>query len=100
MGNVFLGYVSRYSGSFDLGDTLKYPKMCLDKSINMTEGVSYYRGQKEMAFVIGESSGAGSIINMMDKEQTWMYQNGTSAETPGISLGRWARYDNRGTIWI
>jgi hypothetical protein len=100
MNNLFLGYTSRYSGSFDLGDTLSYPKMCLDKSINMTDGVTYYRGQKEYAYVIGQASGAGSIVNMMDGVQTWMYQNGTSAEATGVSLGRWARYDNRGTIYI
>jgi hypothetical protein len=100
MGNVYLAYSSRYSGSFDLGDTLKYPKMCVDKSINMTDGVTYYRGQKEFAYVIGEASDAGSIINMMDGVQTWMYQNGTDATKAGVALGRWARYDNRGTIYV
>jgi len=36
MNNLFLAYSSRYSGSFDLGDTMKYPKMCAHSSINMT----------------------------------------------------------------
>jgi hypothetical protein len=48
MNNLFLAYSSRYSGSFDLGDTMKYPKMCAASSINMTvddDGVQYYRGQ-------------------------------------------------------
>ena len=47
MNNLFLAYDSRYSGSFDLGDTFKYPKMCASHSINMTvndDGVQYYRG--------------------------------------------------------
>lgn len=47
MNNLFLAYSSRYSGSFDLGDTMKYPKMCASSSINMTvngDGVQYYRG--------------------------------------------------------
>jgi hypothetical protein len=30
MNNLYLGYSSRYSGAFDLGDTIKYPKMCAD----------------------------------------------------------------------
>jgi hypothetical protein len=50
MNNLFLAYSSRYSGSFDLGDTMKYPKMCAKHSINMTvkdDGVQYYRGQNE-----------------------------------------------------
>jgi len=28
MNNLFLGYTSKYSGSFDLVETLKYPRMC------------------------------------------------------------------------
>jgi hypothetical protein len=42
--NLFLAYSSRYSGSFDLGDTMKYPKMCASLSTNMTDGLHYYRG--------------------------------------------------------
>ena len=41
--NLFLAYSSRYSGSFDLGDTMKYPKMCASASTNMTDGLHYYR---------------------------------------------------------
>jgi hypothetical protein len=59
--------------------------------------VTYFRGQKELAYVLGEHSTSGSIVNQMDGGQTWMFQNGTTADG---SLGRWARYDNRGTIYI
>jgi hypothetical protein len=97
MNNLFLGYTSRYSGSFDLGDTIQYPKMCADKSVNMTDGVKYYRGQNELAYVIGEDSKSGGIVSMMDTSETWMFQNGTSAE--GL-LGRWDRYWKQGTLFI
>lgn len=51
--NLYLAYVSKYSGSFDLSDTLKYPKMCADVSQNMTDGLTYYRGQNELEYSIG-----------------------------------------------
>jgi hypothetical protein len=54
MNNLFIAYSSKYSGSFDLADTMKYPKMCADGSYNMTNGVTFYRGQKELAYIIGE----------------------------------------------
>jgi len=54
--NQYLGYSSRYSGAFDLLDTFRYPKMCAQKSANLTSGVHYYRGQKEMAYIIGKES--------------------------------------------
>lgn len=98
MNDLLLGYVSRYSGGFDLGDTIKYPKMCADKSENMTDGVTYYRGQWELPYVIGEQSKSGSVVNQMDGEQYWMFQNGTDAN--GL-LGRWDRYgDDQGVINI
>ena len=97
MNNLFLAYSSRYSGSFDLADTLKYPKMCADKSINMTDGVTYYRGQKEDAYVIGSKSSGASAIGQMDNNGVWMFQNGTNAQ--GL-LGRWDRFDAGGTIFI
>jgi len=97
MNNLFLGYESRYSGAFPLVDTLKYPKMCADQSVNMTDGVKYYRGQKPLAYVIGEASSSQGIVNQMDGTQTWMFQNGTNAVG---SLGSWNRFDRSGTIYI
>jgi hypothetical protein len=96
MSNLYLAYSSKYSGSFDLADTLKYPKMCMDFSYNMTEGVSYFRGQNELAYVIGEKSKGATGVNMMDDGGTWMFQNGTSAV--GL-LGRWSK-SRQGTIYV
>jgi len=96
MSNLYLAYSSKYSGSFDLSDTLKYPKMCMDYSYNMTDGVSYYRGQNEFSYVIGEKSKGATGVNMMDDGGTWMFQNGTSAV--GL-LGRWNK-DRQGTLYI
>jgi hypothetical protein len=73
MNNLFLGYDSRYAGSFDLSDTIKYPKMCADKSVNMTDGVTYYRGQEEFPYIIGEHSNSANIINMMGDNPLWMF---------------------------
>ena len=54
----YFAYSSQYSGAFDLGDTMKYPRMCASESINMTGGngtggVQYYRGQHEKSYWIG-----------------------------------------------
>ena len=95
--NLFLGYSSRYSGSFDLGDTLKYPKMCATSSVNFTEGVQYYRGQREYEYNIGEKTDSASVVASMDSGQTWLFQNGTAAT--GL-LGRWDRFAKQGTIYV
>jgi hypothetical protein len=36
--DTYFAYSSAYSGAFDLGDTMKYPRMCASESINMTGG--------------------------------------------------------------
>ena len=36
--DTYYAYSSQYSGAFDLGDTMKYPRMCASESINMTGG--------------------------------------------------------------
>jgi hypothetical protein len=79
MNNIFIAYQSRYSGAFDLLDTFKYPKMCAQQSANLTTGVSYYRGQNSMPYVIGEQSSYGSVVSQMDRGQNWLFQNGSSA---------------------
>lgn len=43
----FYPYTSRYSGGFNLLDTLKIPKACAYKSANLT-AVEYYRGQNAL----------------------------------------------------
>jgi len=80
----FIAYSSRYSGAFDLGDTMKYPRMCASASINMTGGngtggVQYYRGQYEKSYWIGLQSNASATLGRMDRGITWMFQNGTAA---------------------
>ena len=89
MSKVYIGYSSRYSGSFDLLDTFRYPKMCAATSMNMTNGVHYYRGQNELVYVIGEDSSAGSALDDMDRGKSWLFQNGTDATN---WLGRFDEY--------
>jgi hypothetical protein len=60
-------------------------------------GVEYYIGQNELPYSIGKSTEATSAVSMMDKGQTWLFQNGTEA---GPFLGRWSRYDSGGTIYV
>lgn len=60
--------------------------MCADFSYNMTGGIQYYRGQKEMKYLIGEQSKGSEGVNMMDDGGTWLFQNGSNAA--GL-LGRW-----------
>lgn len=55
--------------------------------MNMTDGVEYYRGQNEYAYIIGEKSKGSAAVNMMERSPQWMFQNGTSAV--GL-LGRYA----------
>ena len=98
----YFAYSSQYSGAFDLGDTMKYPRMCASESINMTGGnttggVQYYRGQHEKSYWIGRQSNASRAVGKMDKGVTWLFQNGTSAE--GL-IGRFDRSDKGGTIWV
>lgn len=74
----FFAYSSQYSGAFDLGDTMKYPRMCASESINMTGGngtggVQYYRGQHEKAYWIGRQSNASRALGKMDKGITWLF---------------------------
>lgn len=51
----FIAYNSRYSGSFDLLDTTK-GRMCASSSANLTDGMTYYKGQRENAYYIGQMS--------------------------------------------
>ena len=89
---MLLGYNSRYSGSFDLLDTVNYPKMCADRSIKMeNNNIEYYRGQNELTYVIEENSNPG-IVEMIN---SWMFQNGTNAED---LLGRWDK--TQGILFI
>lgn len=44
LSNHFYAYSALYNGHFDLLNSLKYPKMCLQYSANLTDGITYYRG--------------------------------------------------------
>ena len=52
--NDFIPYNSLYSVGFGLTDTMKVPRPCAFKSLNMT-GVDYYRGQNAYAYTIPEA---------------------------------------------
>lgn len=86
MNNLYQAWSSKYSGSFELLDSLRFPKMCADFSVNMTDGVEYYRGQKEKEYDIGRSSKGSEGVLMMTDGGIWIFQNGTLAD--GL-LGRW-----------
>jgi hypothetical protein len=76
---------------------MRYPKMCASASFNMTDGMKYYRGQNETPYIIGEDSGQGATLAQMDNGQTFLFENGTSAE--GL-IGRWDAVYNGGTIFV
>lgn len=95
--NLYLAWPSKYSGSFELLDSLRYPKMCADFSYNMTDGVQYYRGQKEKEYIIGKSSKGSEGVNMMDDGGIWIFQNGSIAD--GL-LGRWEKNIQSGAIYV
>ena len=77
--NQYIAWNSRYSGAFVLLDTMRYPRMCAKASNNMTDGVNYYKGQRESAYYIGQSSASVDVLNQMDNGQVWIFQNGSSA---------------------
>ena len=51
MPRQFIGYESRYSGSFDLQDTFKtFPRMCAKATVNLTDGINYFRGKNPAVY--------------------------------------------------
>lgn len=92
----FIAYNSRYSGSFDLLDTAK-GRMCASTSVNLTDGLTYYKGQREKAYYIGEESGSAEILNRMDKGHTWLFKNGSAIPK---TFGRFDRYVQSGTVFV
>ena len=92
----FIAYNSRYSGSFDLLDTMK-GRMCASASVNLTDGLLYYKGQKENAYYIGQESSSAEILNRMDKGHTWLFQNGSAINR---NFGRFDRYVQSGTVFV
>lgn len=61
----FTPYVSKYSGGFNLEDSMQIPRPCAFKSSNLT-AVSYYRGQDSTQYKITDQNKNGNIITMMN----------------------------------
>lgn len=40
--------------------------MCASSSVNMTEGMQYYRGQNETPYIIGQQSSVAGALAQMD----------------------------------
>jgi hypothetical protein len=73
--------------------------MCATGSKNITDGVTYYRGQNELAFSLGEKSDVGDIVNSMGSQSNivWNFYNGTSATG---KVGRFVKDEGGGTFYI
>lgn len=69
----FYPYTSRYSGGFNLLDTLKIPRACAYKSANLTE-VEYYRGQNNYSYNIpNENPDNTYVITAMSDEIDFIF---------------------------
>ena len=76
MPRQFIGYESRYSGSFDLQDTFKtFPRMCAKATVNLTDGVNYFRGKNAAIYDVGatDTQGGINVINQMDDDMDWIF---------------------------
>lgn len=60
----FVPYTSRYSGGFPLLDTMRIPRPCAYKSMNMTT-VRYYRGQNDLTYDIYREN-EGNTFSLMN----------------------------------
>lgn len=65
------------------------PRPCAYKSVNLTS-VSYYRGQDQTAYKIGQASTTGNVVTMMDQNSVLVYQNGLNASD--IAVYDWKTY--------
>ena len=70
--NYFTPYISKYSGGFDLLDSMIIPKPCAARSANLTE-VSYYRGQNELQYSISKENPTGTVITQMTDSSEIVY---------------------------
>lgn len=73
--DYFTPYSSKYSGEFNLKDSMIIPRPCAFKSDNLTS-VDYYRGQNEKQYEIAVQNSQGFVITMMDESSVLIYQNG------------------------
>ena len=70
--NYFTPYISKYSGGFDLLDSMIIPKPCAARSANLTS-VDYYRGQNPYQYKISVENPTGSVITKMDSSSEIIY---------------------------
>lgn len=70
--------MSKYSGGFDLMDSMIIPKPCAYRSANLTS-VQYYRGQNPKQYDISEQNSQGNIVTQMSTSSNLIYQNGLLA---------------------
>lgn len=61
MQKQLFAYSSRYSGDFNLMDTMKIPRACAFKSFNLTQ-VDYFRGQNTKTVKISDLSNDANVI--------------------------------------
>ena len=62
----FIPYTSKYSGGFDLLDTMKIPRPCAYKSYNMT-AVNYYRGQNTFEQKLTHNNSYSFVTTLFDE---------------------------------
>ena len=72
--NYFVPYTSRYSGGFPLLDTMRIPRPCAYKSMNMTT-VKYYRGQNDLTYDIYREN-EGNTFSLMSNDPKILFQDG------------------------
>jgi len=79
----FYPYTSRYSGGFNLMDTMKIPRACAYRSANLTS-VDYWRGENDMPYnIYDENTNATFIVTTMTDKSMFVFQDGSSASTIG-----------------
>ena len=78
--NYFLPYKSRYSGGFNLLDTMKIPRPCAFESQNLTS-VQYYRGQNTLSYDLYGSNNQPRAATLMESDAKMIFQDGTDASS-------------------
>jgi len=79
----FYPYTSRYSGGFNLLDSMKIPRACAYKSANLTQ-VDYYRGQNDLTYnIANENPDNTYVATQMSADTEFIFQDGTPATEVG-----------------
>lgn len=72
LNNYYTPYISKYSGGFDLQDSMIIPKPCAYKSSNLT-AVEYYRGYFTQEYKIAERNRDGVTVTQMSPNAELIY---------------------------